>query len=1401
MAKGTPIFYKEGDYNFSFITSGTVKTNKKAATNEFTWTKKYKDKHGKNQTKTMKGKWQLRVKYIITSDNIQIFPYIVVTGDGFKSSEDITVEYSYKKLKRKTLNAINFKDDWTTHTESKKAGNVKGKGTYYVYSNFHTLNTFEVTIIAKRKGVTSKTTIQSDIKPPKPEPVYGLNSGYSEQGLYHKTSDPYDWEIRFKYDPKGKTDYAVPIDQWYIDRLDSLSSNWTQIKSKYTNHDVDGFTDYYPDRLEDAPTGKRFKWRITFVNSAGTNSLILPINTENSTVKNAKGKPVAIKQSDTFKEWGYTPPPSVDIANIARTNSGATIQWNRDIGLVNTGIIRGYFVQYQKNKGIGDTKNWYYCTTGDKINGKDLYVIYEENADNISDASSIVRLTIPCEQNARYRFRLVPFNFDYGVVPERDFSNNTTGTSVGIIANGVMSSSTPTPVSAPQVKSISKFKKLSPTTRNVQVAGPSSATEQVYFKPAAPDSVTGVKNATDNIDVTIKYQTASGGSANSIRIHRRYHFTDGTEGPWAYCEIEGQQMTDEGVSLSELRNPDENTCIFEDMQGLMPPVGKVIEGVSYKAELGAVYDVDQTNPMAPTGEGRWSTSTIMTGYVTVLTKPNPPGLLFPEKDKIYPETTEEIYMSWVHNPTDNTDQTAATVNIFVFDKNVDIPSDFLTVYAPNAPNVTKNQVSIADDTSYYYLQTATHITKITDLNTVNHTISGYSTDASFSADDVIVWQAQTKGTFATPSDFSTEYKPFKICGVPRIDLDIPELTAEGTINTLPVNITWNYQDQSGTISALTLYLYQGSTVVESYDVDLETYPDRYPFMYLFDNNESYSIVGEAVSTTSLVASESVEFTVEYIEVQLRNQLRVGATFDDSTGWAVISLLEESNDGTQDDAVDVISNTTKELFYYLNYIMPKYIPDESNPLEPTEQTLPNIRLPLKYDSITKVSLNYTVTSMAEESNPSESSPAEPTTEVFVLDLLESETSYSDTNVSAKYTISEDGLNMTVLATLINVTDGIEFNSATITYIPIESATGVQVYFNYEYDEDENNLVVKAFLDKPIEGLTIAATLTNIDHLFPNTSIYPSNSIYPLAALFTDDQHTNYRVYDGYPDELANIVYLHFITDGDLEYEEGGHQEVSQHVVVTINFKGEHAGEMDIPSPIKAIIYNDIDEEDATSSQSQYIDEDATEAYLYRYYRGEKTFIGHFTPNFEDEESVSASILDRFCPINRDFQYQLIQLTGQEGGERHISYSESTFNFDSLYWYSYWGPSYDNVAKARWNPNGSASYSRPEQQSVRYSGRRYPVIYDSDAVEETYSFNVDLYEDDYMQDYMDDDETAWETIELYRQLMLDGGVGFWKSFDGDVYFASFTFSYTVDYTDGIAKYPCSLNVTRIEGDEVF
>lgn len=1397
------VFYK--DIELTMITSGTVKTNTKAATNDYSWTKHYKDKNGNKKTKSMKGKWQLRVKYIITRDNIQIFPYIVVTGDGFQEHKDCTVEYSYQKLKKKSLNAVNFGDEWTTEKKSKTANTLKDAGTYYIYKSFHTLNTFKVTITAKRNGKTSSTTIQSDIKPPTPEPVYGVNSGYSERGLYHKTSDPYDWEIRFKYDPKGKPDYAVPIDRWKIERLDSLSSSWSEIKSKNTNHDVDGFIDYYQDRLEDAPTGKRFKWRVTFANSNGTSSLILPIKDygqyENTTVKNSKGKPVAIKQSDTFKEWGYTPPPAIDIANIARTNTGVTLQWNRDLGLVNTGIIRGYFVQYQKNTGVGDTKSWYYCTTGEKINGKDLYVIYEEDADKISDASSIARLTIPCEQNARYRFRLVPFNFDFGIVPERNFDTSTGAAGTKMVAAlGELASpgSVLTNVSAPTPKNVSKFKKLSPTTHNVQVAGPSSATEQVYFKPAAPDSVTGVRNDSDNIDVTIKYPTAAGGSVNAIRISRRYHFTDGTNGTWARCQVDGEPIGDDGIPIEDFNA---KSYKFEDRQGLEPPSGKVIEGVCYKAELGAVYEVDQTNPMAPTGEGRWSSATEMSGYVTILTKPNKPGILFPEKDKIYPETTEEIYMSWVHNPTDNTDQTAATINIFVFDKNVEIPSDFLTAYASNAPATTKNQVSITDDTSYYYLQISAHITKITNLNAVNHTISGYTEDTTFSAGDVIVWQARTKGTFATPSDFSTEYKPFKICGVPRIDLDIPELTAEGTINTLPVNVTWNYQDQSGTISSLTLYLYQGSSVIETYDVDLETYPDRYPFMYLFDNNESYSIVGEAVSTTSLVATESIEFTVEYIEVQLRNQLRIGAMFDDSTGWAVVSLLEESNDGTQDDGAEVVSNTTTELFYYLNYVMPKYIPDESNPSEPTEQTLPNIRLPLKYNSIMKVTLNYTVTSNPEESNPSESSPAEPTKEVFTLDLLTAETAYSDSNISAKYTISEDGLNMTALATLINITDEIEFNSATVTYVPIELATNVQIYFNYEYDEDNNDLVVKAFLDKPIDGLTIAATLTNVNHLFPNTSIYPSDSIYPLGAVFTDYQHTNYRIYEGHPGELDNIIYLHFFTDGEFEYESGGHTSTGQHVVATINFKGEHAGEIDVTSPIRAIIYSELDAEDATNSLSQYIDEDATEVYLYRYYRGEKIFIGTFTPNFTDEESISASIIDKFCPINRDFEYQLIQLTGQEGGERHISYSEATFNFKSLYWYSYWGPSYDNVAKARWNPNGSASYSRPEQQSVRYSGRRYPVIYDSDAVEETYSFNVDLYEDDYMQEYMDDDETAWETIELYRQLMLDGGVGFWKSFDGDVYFASFTFSYTADYTDGIAKYPCSLNVTRIEGDEVF
>lgn len=204
------------------------------------------------------------------------------------------------------------------------------------------------------------------------------------------------------------------------------------------------------------------------------------------------------------------------------------------------------------------------------------------------------------------------------------------------------------------------------------------------------------------------------------------------------------------------------------------------------------------------------------------------------------------------------------------------------------------------------------------------------------------------------------------------------------------------------------------------------------------------------------------------------------------------------------------------------------------------------------------------------------------------------------------------------------------------------------------------------------------------------------------------------------------------------------------------------------------------------------------YVYRIYRGERELINEggnaIELDLSDYDSFKTfDLTDIKNPINADFEYALMQIT--ELGEVSVSSSES-YRFETIWWYIYWGE--DEIIKTRWNPTGSGSLGRPERQEVRYSGRDYPVLYDSVAKEETYSYNFLLLRDpDYYED--EEDDNGYETLQKFKEMMKSGGTGLWKSFEGDVYPAKFEFSWSSSYLEGIPSWTCSLNVGRIESGD--
>ena len=181
-------------------------------------------------------------------------------------------------------------------------------------------------------------------------------------------------------------------------------------------------------------------------------------------------------------------------------------------------------------------------------------------------------------------------------------------------------------------------------------------------------------------------------------------------------------------------------------------------------------------------------------------------------------------------------------------------------------------------------------------------------------------------------------------------------------------------------------------------------------------------------------------------------------------------------------------------------------------------------------------------------------------------------------------------------------------------------------------------------------------------------------------------------------------------------------------------------------------------------------DMSQTYLYRVHDGRRTLLASGL-------KAGDQVVDRMAPINVDYEYELLMLT--TGGQ--VSVARVSAYQSSKEWFVYWD---NGIARARWNPDGSVAMKRPERKQVRYSGREYPVTYDSMAIEETFSFSFII------------DER--EQLDNFRHMIRDGGRGIWKSADGDVYEADFEFEYSSTYRTPQIRWNGTLSVTRIDGD---
>ena len=172
-------------------------------------------------------------------------------------------------------------------------------------------------------------------------------------------------------------------------------------------------------------------------------------------------------------------------------------------------------------------------------------------------------------------------------------------------------------------------------------------------------------------------------------------------------------------------------------------------------------------------------------------------------------------------------------------------------------------------------------------------------------------------------------------------------------------------------------------------------------------------------------------------------------------------------------------------------------------------------------------------------------------------------------------------------------------------------------------------------------------------------------------------------------------------------------------------------------------------------------------------------GTRTALLENGES-GAGIVDKYAPLNTPYTYEVV--TYASSGAYAVNPIANTLN--TTRWFAYWG---DNIAWAKWNPSGSYSITRPEKKRVHYAGRKWPVSYDSKAIEQSHSMSWQVVD---MED--------WENG--FKQLMADGGRGVYKGCDGWVFHADFDYNAQPNYTSITRIGKLGLTITRIDGEQL-
>ena len=207
--------------------------------------------------------------------------------------------------------------------------------------------------------------------------------------------------------------------------------------------------------------------------------------------------------------------------------------------------------------------------------------------------------------------------------------------------------------------------------------------------------------------------------------------------------------------------------------------------------------------------------------VVTIIAPAAPTLRFPVSGKVVSMVASSVRLEWTHNPIDGSAQTSAQVRI-----------------------------SINDGGSWA-------------TTTINGADQFFDALMSWPVNTTITWSVRTKGAHTDYGPYSSN-RTFIVRQVPQVTITSP--ISGSTLTNMPLMVTWNYSDSSGTQAEATLSLVNeaGVRVYTERILGATTSIEVSTAEFLPDNNSTYTLLLGVYSTSSLSAETTSILIISYV---------------------------------------------------------------------------------------------------------------------------------------------------------------------------------------------------------------------------------------------------------------------------------------------------------------------------------------------------------------------------------------------------------------------------------------------------------------------------------------------------------------------------------------------------------